>query len=70
MMCIVANVVVMCLTYAGEPEQWTMDLFVANSFSFCVFVEVIAKIGAGVNYFEDPWNSSTSPSSSSSSVSS
>ena len=59
MICIVANVLVMCLTYAGEPEQWTMDLFVANSFFTFVFLcEVIAKITAlgVVNYFEDPWN--------------
>ena len=58
MICIVANVLVMCLTYAGEPEQWMMDLFVANSFFTFVFGEVIAKITAlgVVNYFEDPWN--------------
>ena len=59
MVCILANVIVMCLSYADEPDQWTIDLFIANSFFTFVFMcEVIAKITAlGPRaYMEDPWN--------------
>jgi hypothetical protein len=59
MVCILANVIVMCLSYADEPDQWTIDLFIANSFFTFVFMcEVIAKITAlgPKAYMEDPWN--------------
>ena len=57
--CITLNVMVMCLTYAGESDQWALGLWYTNAaFALVFLVEACLKlVGFGVlQYFGDHWN--------------
>ena len=57
--CIIANTVVMAITYFGEPEYYTMTLSVLNwAFAIIFTIEAAVKlIGYGIcGYFMQPWN--------------
>lgn len=59
MILILANVLVMAMTYAGESDTWANNLFITNTvFTYIFALEVIAKniaIGPAA-YFSDAWN--------------